>query len=82
MSPDLIALLIMTTYTVVVAFICYWRGYSKGRGETAEMYLDELDAATEALAKMAAKQRHPSRRFAPLTDAELDAFLRQLKADS
>lgn len=82
MSPDLIALLIMGVYTAIVCYIAYWRGYSKGRRETADLYLDELDAATEALAKMAAKQRHPSRRFAPLTDAELDSFLRQLKAES
>ena len=63
-SPDLIVLLILSTYSAFLGYIAFWRGYSKGRvegREEAERYLDELDETTRIIGEMAAaRQRHPS----------------------
>lgn len=59
-SPDLIVLLIIGGWTIVVAFVCYWKGYGQARREL-HLIEQELDDAIEAIAAMAAIEREKKR---------------------
>jgi hypothetical protein len=74
--------LLITAIVLAWGAMCAAFGYCAGKRAADEHLLDELDETTRLLHETAAMQRHPSRlAIHPLTDAELDRFLRGLKAE-
>lgn len=67
MTTDLKVFLILGAWTIAVAFVAFWKGYSKHQQETRHLEAD-LDAAIDAItglsaAAVEARRHHPSNGF-------------------